>query len=209
MGRFTRTYISWIWVAVCGLCTSAYAADVREARPTVVFRIVNNGQVAPEVVESARGYVEHIWSFAGIQVEWAEGEATSASSGNGLELTMVFVPESVAQTMNRPKDATGFAISNDGEGVRRAYVFVERVAAQADVVVHKKTELKEKDAKGMILGQVIAHEAGHLMLPHDSHSPRGIMQARMGMDSFDQARRGALLFMPEQTKLIHTAIARR
>ena len=53
-------------------------------------------------------------------------------TANGkLDLTMIFVPESVAQIMNRPKEATGFAVSNDGRGCRRAYIFVERVAQQA------------------------------------------------------------------------------
>src|SRR5262245_29850612 len=118
MARFTRTFISWIGVVLCGICSSAYAADVREPRPTLVFKIVNDGQVPQEVVDSAKGYVEHIWGHAGIQIEWADG-VEGNGSGN-LELTMVFVPESVAQTMNRPKEATGFAVSNDGQGLRRA-----------------------------------------------------------------------------------------
>ena len=104
---------SWLWalhLSVWGL---------KEYRPTLVFRIVNGGQVPQEVVETAKTHVEHIYGHSGIQVEWVDGdEANQPSNGNGkLDLTMIFVPESVAQIMNRPKEATGFAVSNDGGAV--------------------------------------------------------------------------------------------
>ena len=209
MARFSRSDFNWIWVAVVvilGFCTPAYG-DVKESRPTLVFRIINDGQVPQAVVEAAKAHVERIYSRSGIQVEWFDADgANQPSTGNAkLDLTMIFVSESVAQTMNRPKEATGFAISNDGQGPRRAYIFVERVEHQA-VVVHQKSSIDEKAAKGLILGHVIAHEAGHLMLPHDSHSPRGIMQARLGMDSIEQAARGGLLFTPDQTKQIRAVV---
>jgi hypothetical protein len=213
MARISRTYISWIWVAVVLIyasCTPAYG-DVKEPRLTLVFRIINDGQVAQEVVNLAKVRVEQIYGHAGIQIEWSEGaDVNQPSTGSGkLDLTMVFVPESVAQTMNRPNEATGFAISNDGQGIRRAYIFVERVAQQAVFVNRQENMLSEKNAKALILGQVIAHEAGHLMLPHDSHSARGIMQARLGMDSLKQATRGGLLFTAEQTKQIRTVLISR
>jgi hypothetical protein len=211
MARFSTRYFNWIWVAVAvcyGSCTSAYG-DREESQPTLVFRVVNDGQVSQEVVETAKAHVEHIYGHSGIQVEWSDAdEANPASNGNGkLDLTIVFVPESVAQTMGRTKEATGFAASNDGQGLRRAYIFVERVAQQA-VVVHRNSTLEEKTAKGLILGEVIAHEAGHLMLPYNSHSPRGIMQARLNLDSVEQGRRGILLFTPDQTKVIRAILSR-
>ena len=200
MARFSRSYFSWIWVGVVvcyGFCNSAYG-DRKESQPTLVFRIVNDGQVPQDVVEKAKAHVKGVYGHSGIRVEWSDADEANRPSNGKLDLTMIFVPESVAQTMGRPKEATGFAVSNDGQGCRRAYIFVERVAQQA-VVVHHNNGLEEKTAKGLILGHVMAHEAGHLMLPHGSHSARGIMQARMGMDSVEQASRGNLLFTPDQT----------
>jgi hypothetical protein len=210
MSRFSTIYFR-IWVAIVvahAFCTGANA-DVVESRPTLVFRIINDGQIPEEIVETAKTHVEHIYDRSGIQVEWFEGDAARMSKVNGkLDLTMIFVPESVAQTMNRPKDATGFAVSNDGQGLRRAYIFVERVGRQA-AVVHHKSSLEEKAAKGLILGEVIAHEAGHLMLPHDSHSARGIMQARLNLNTIEQGLRGSLLFTPEQAKQIRGVLVSR
>jgi len=213
MARTSRNQFSWIWVAVViisGFFTPAYSNAI-ESRPTLVFRIVNDGRVPQEVVEVAKVQVEHIYAHSGIQVEWSDVDPASQPSNNDgkLNLTMVFVPESVAQIMNRPKGATGFAISNNGEGLRRAYVFVERVDNEAVQMHQKRSEVLEKDAKGLVLAEVIAHEAGHLLLPHDSHSPNGIMQATLGMDSFERARRGTLLFNPEQTKQIRSLLLSR
>jgi hypothetical protein len=212
MACVSESYFSWIWVALVmmyGTCIPALG-DAREPGPTLVFRIINDGLVAQEVVESAKAYVEHIYGNSGIKVEWFnENQASQAWSGNGkLELTMVFAPNSMAQIINRPKEATGFAVSNDGQGPRRAYIFVEQVAEQANVV-HSKRSLGTKKAKALILGYVMAHEAGHLMLPHGSHSPLGIMQARFGMDSVELAKRGNLFFTPDQARQIRTVVLSR
>jgi hypothetical protein len=150
----------------------------------------------------------NIYRRSGIQVEWSEGDALRCPKVNGkLDLTMIFASESVAGTMNQPKDVTGFAVSNDGQGLRRAYVFVERVARQALVIQHR-TSLEEKAAKGLILGEVIAHEAGHLMLPRNTHSPHGIMQARLNLNTIEQGLRGSLVFTPEQAKQIRGVLSR-
>jgi hypothetical protein len=50
----------------------------------------------------------------------------------------------------------------------------------------------------LLLGHVIAHEIGHVMLASNAHSPIGIMRARWGHDEFDLAAMGHLGFNPRQ-----------
>lgn len=50
----------------------------------------------------------------------------------------------------------------------------------------------------VILGCVIAHETGHLLLGPNSHSPTGIMQSQWERKQLRQAMMGGLLFNPEQ-----------
>ena len=52
----------------------------------------------------------------------------------------------------------------------------------------------------MILGCVIAHELGHLLLGSNSHSDEGIMQPRWDPNQVRQLMMGTLLFTPEQSK---------
>jgi hypothetical protein len=54
----------------------------------------------------------------------------------------------------------------------------------------------------IILGCVIAHELGHLLLGSNSHSGSGVMQPRWERKQLRQAMTNALLFTPEQSKLI-------
>lgn len=52
----------------------------------------------------------------------------------------------------------------------RAYIFSHRVAR---IAINYKTSV------GYVLGKVIAHEVGHLVLPEHGHSKTGIMSALM------------------------------
>ena len=51
-----------------------------------------------------------------------------------------------------------------------------------------------------ILGSVMAHELGHLLLGSNSHAPTGIMRARWQGEELSRAARGSLLFTAEQSE---------
>jgi hypothetical protein len=61
----------------------------------------------------------------------------------------------------------------------------------------------------IILGCVIAHEIGHLLLGLNSHSASGIMQGNWERGQIRKAMTGTLLFTPEQAKLIRGETQRR
>jgi len=54
----------------------------------------------------------------------------------------------------------------------------------------------------IILGRVMAHEVGHLLLPPNSHSPIGIMRAHV-----DFSQVGVNTFTNDQVSILHSAIA--
>ena len=60
------------------------------------------------------------------------------------------------------------------------------------------------DAEGgklqIILGCIIAHELGHLLLGSNSHSDTGIMLARWEVNQLRQLMMGGLLFTPGESK---------
>jgi hypothetical protein len=200
-----------IWIVagilsnVC-MCT-AILADSIESKLVLVFRIVNSAQVSEEVLNQAQQHAEKIYWKSGIRIEWLIGNEISETlvSNRRLTLRIHLVNDDVARRLRRPDHETGFAISNDGQGARCAYVFVERTEHQAEMVARLKSLNKER-ADALVLGYVIAHEAGHLMLAHDSHTITGIMRARMDMTSVELALQGRLLFQPEQSKLIQLAL---
>jgi hypothetical protein len=61
----------------------------------------------------------------------------------------------------------------------------------------------------IILGCVIAHEVGHLLLGLNSHTSAGVMQPRWERKQVRQAMTGVLLFTHEQSKLVQAEAKRR
>jgi hypothetical protein len=57
-----------------------------------------------------------------------------------------------------------------------------------------------------ILGSVIAHEMGHLLLGSNAHAISGIMRAQWGIDELLRIIMGALVFLPEQSKRMRARI---
>ncbi len=56
-----------------------------------------------------------------------------------------------------------------------------------------------------ILGHVIAHEMGHLFLPHDSHTLRGVMRGRLDHAQWEGTANG-LAFTRDQAELIRSTV---
>jgi len=58
---------------------------------------------------------------------------------------------------------------------------------------------------GLVLGHVIAHELGHLLLQRATHSAAGLMRATLDLQL---AQQGRLLFTAAEGQAIRAAIAR-
>jgi hypothetical protein len=205
IGRFCIWMAAGI-IANTLISTNSLAHSV-EPKPVLVFRIVNSAHVPGEVLAHAGDHVENIFGKSGIRVQWLTGNNTPATMNSTwrIQLTILLVPEDMALRLGRPDHETGFAISSNGKGARCAYVFVGRARNQADMAARLGL-LTDAQADGLILGYVIAHEAGHLMLPPGSHTITGIMRAKMDMASIELALQGRLIFQPEQTQFMQTAL---
>ena len=59
----------------------------------------------------------------------------------------------------------------------------------------------------LVLGCVIAHELGHLLLGAHPHSITGIMQAHWGIEQTRLALMLRLFFLPEEARIMHANIA--
>ena len=60
-----------------------------------------------------------------------------------------------------------------------------------------------------VLGAVIAHELGHVLLGTRSHAPTGIMARRLGSREMAAAARGELRFLRAEADQIRVAVERR
>jgi hypothetical protein len=201
-----------------GLTASAQAGDAEPGlRITLLVR--NYAEVPEKTLRQAEKEMTTIFHQLGIDTSWhhipaPSGERRSNSSSTptvptpGLQLRIHIL----SQTMARPLEERfangdhvfGVAPRTEDNPGRLVYIFYHRV----EELVQKQWLLEYTDR---ILGLVIAHEIGHLLLPSNSHTKTGIMRANWYFPSkvdFLLATSGNLGFTPQQAKLIHKVVKR-
>jgi hypothetical protein len=120
---------------------------------------------------------------------------------DATHFVLVVLPERMARKLATAPWQFGLAVLNhEGRFPTHAYVFLHRAVDLA------KNELAPWTG---ILGQLIAHELGHLLLGTNSHFLVGIMRATWRAAEIKQALMGNLVFTPEQVNQIRADLQRR
>ena len=91
-----------------------------------------------------------------------------------------------------------------------AFLSVEGTGAYGDVFYDSAEKLDQDWHVGLarVLGHVMAHELGHLLLGSNAHSRLGIMCPTWHAHELHLASRGALLFSEDQARLMRERLAR-
>lgn len=196
-------------ILVCGAAMAAYAgiaAGPHSAAPVIAPQaltvvVSNQAAVPDDDLERALSVATRIFRSAALDVEWitleefaglapAETDAFAAYAASVVHVR--FVEEAAP-----PVDARRHLLGSVPSGSSVAYVFADRVAAQ---VLHRQTPA------GMLLGHVIAHEVGHVLLGPGAHARSGIMRARL---HHTDVTSGHLSFDPAQAVAIRRSTAAR
>jgi hypothetical protein len=169
----------------------------------VTVSVYNDAQVPLDVLARAEQQAEKIFSRAGLDVTWLRcthiNSGVRAAACNGFDVPSHVAVRIIAQTPSSKSDAAfGVAfLAPDGTG-RYSDVFWKRAQG---LHVNSNVDL------GGILGSVIAHEMGHLLLGSNAHAISGIMRAHWESDELHRIAMGTLMFLPEQSKRMHARIA--
>jgi predicted SprT family Zn-dependent metalloprotease len=75
---------------------------------------------------------------------------------------------------------------------------------QPAVQLHKELSVRLAD----VMGGVVAHEIGHLLLGSHAHASTGIMRAQWRGEDLHKLVKGELLFTAEQAAQMRTTVAR-
>ena len=146
--------------------SNADASDDNDL-PSAIVRLDNLAAVPPDYLAFAEGRAGDVFGRIGVQVTWID-EETAARDHIRPPFTVILIKSGPELAMRESiVDALGFA----DPSVSRAHVIYDRVEALTS---------RSQRSAASLLGDVIAHELGHLMLPGPGHSARGIM--RSGVD---------------------------
>lgn len=158
-----KALLMMLAVAITG---TAWAGD-----RTVTACLGRDARVSAELQWLAQGYATRLYKAIGVELRWdrrcdaAEKAGLSTPNGNNphvisMEWASVAPPNASpkAYAAARPFQTTGTRIT----------LFVDRL----------KPVLEEPSLGAAVLGHVLAHEIGHVLLGHDGHSEKGLMKAR-------------------------------
>jgi hypothetical protein len=188
---------TWMLAASAGV-----AASQPHDASTFAVVVHDYAHTSPADLNVARQVVLRIFHDAGIETAWvqfgtdafAQAEATYPGGPDAFVQSAIFVNLQAVDRQARD-DAKTEVLGRAAPGTHFAWIFCQRVNA---------TAAQNRQSSGELLGHVIAHEIGHLLLPSGAHSPNGIMAAVMDLDLVQQ---GGLHFLGRQPELIRARLA--
>jgi hypothetical protein len=177
------------------------------ATPGQTVRIYDLAKVPGATLEHALLVAGRILEAAGFQASWQPG-SVSAPEGRLIDYS-VLNPSPSRSPAERPylvvalqagnpdtvwPGCMGFALPQAREGAH-AIIYYDRVE-QLCVASDIAPDL------GTILGAVIAHELGHVLMGSEEHSPTGLMKAQWGPKELRLLSCNRLQFTPENKRAI-------
>jgi hypothetical protein len=160
--------------------------------PQVTVSVYNDAQVSPDILSRAQQRATEIFSHSGLNVTWTgcipadknqdAGACTGGETPNRLVLRII--PRGASSTT-----AAAFGV---------AFLAADGTGRYSDVFWRRAQELHATSNVNVaaILGSVMAHEVGHLLLGSNAHAVSGIMRAQWQAAELRHINMGTLLFLP-------------
>jgi len=164
--------------------------------PQVTVSIYNDAQVPSDTLRRAEQQAARIFSRAGFDVTWLN--CTHVNSGRGAAAcNEIDAPGHLALRIT-----ARLASSTSDAAFGVAFLAADGTGRYSDVFWKRAQELHANSNVdlGEILGSVMAHEMGHLLLGSNAHAINGIMRAHWESGELSRIAMGTLLFLPEQAK---------
>ena len=215
--------IMFLWL----IAFPAWAETYADERPQMVVSVYNDADVSATVLEQAEQEAAKIFDRAGLDVVWkncapsgkhvgpdARSSPGSESDQAGLRPAGRVGAPAPTQSGTEALDCARFewpthlavrvlpqSRSSTNEVFGVAFLSAEGTGCYSDVFYDRATELHTNWNVGLadILGSVMAHELGHLLLGSNSHTSTGIMSARWQGEELRRLSRGGLSFTNEQS----------
>jgi hypothetical protein len=175
--------VTVVFAAVLVVGRTASAADSKDVVVTV--HVEDYACIgAPEWIR-VKQMVEDIFSEAGVWLSWAGPLRAPVQDWplDGMSRVAVVITNIQSPFAGDLAD-TADVLGRAAPQYSRAWVFANRIAAASATSTVDRTTL---------LARAIAHEIGHLLMPTESHSERGIMKGGLALTQV-----GFFGFTPEQ-----------
>lgn len=155
---------------------------------TIVLHVVNYAALRRDVLDVAMERVESVYTPIGVRIVWADGERSAEQrQGKRLHLNILLLSRDMAEKKISAEGIKDGVLGQAHVSGGRASIFCDRIATTPGALQYFPIPL----------GDIIAHEVGHLLLGANSHSRSGIMRAHVNvralpLQSFDKTQAGTI-----------------
>jgi len=223
MKGFSRTCLGLGFMMIGGFSWAAQPAEAQNAGPGLTVHVYNYAGVDTKSLANAEKTTTEIFRRLGVECRWAdvdldrkknhENQAGQESydPADISQIELALPPGTAAQSQTWAEDAMGLAAGR-GPDRTQIYVFYSKLQPFVRALINGQVDTINSDAYPsgpVIMGHVIAHELGHILLNLESHSPTGVMRADWNHKDLNDAARGLLNFTPQQAQAIRAEVARR
>ena len=207
-----RNLLAWLTAALSLACAQLSAASqCLPNRPAVTVQIRDSAHVKPKSLAKATELAGRMYKRAGIGIEWLgvvsqdvagprDAPTTENAQHSVAQLTIDIVTSSMAKRSGYADDVVGYvSVPPEGGMGRVGYVVYERI--------------KDVSAGGLastsdVLGIIIAHDVGRLILGAGSGTFSGIMTRMWDRDALQRVNPMSLSFTPPEVERLRAALDR-
>lgn len=185
-----RCCFAWKLIsALCWLGDRPSPAQMPEAKTQFIVGVYDYAEVPGDILVHAEQEAAEIFRRAGIRLQWVDcpvsrqqveklRSSCAQAEASGAHFLKI-LPQSMTARHSGSLHSFGYAVPP-----HFAYLFADRAQALAK---HGQYLLY------VIMGLVIAHELGHLILGEEMHSAAGIMREDLDLKDLRRAEEGILL----------------
>lgn len=193
---------------ICGVLIAAGVANAEESAAVIRVRLWNYAEVPPRTLADAKRHTSAILERARVRVEWAEcrlreGDGPKDSACllpvTPLDLQMRILDRRMAKRARSTRGCLGYALLTDG------------FDSVASVFFQRAVDLESGDliSQSSVLGAMMAHEIGHLLLDQGHHPDAGILRASWSKEDMRAIARSQLHFTDAEGQLMRSMVAQR
>lgn len=191
----------------CGVARASHAGT-KDELGTITIYVYDYAHAKPTVLLEAERAVAGILEKAGVETVWVDCPRDDASprslacvaSADPTHLILRVLPYSMSNRFRQAHgDAMGFAVLG-GRFNCDAWIFYDRV---------EDFSLEQQITLERLLGAVIAHELGHLLLGENVHASAGLMHGHWTSRELLEIESARIIFSDTESKRIQSGVIAR
>lgn len=204
MNQRFRRFPVLTFLFLASSCFGQEAPAAKVLGPEIHISVQNPANVPAELLAEAEAEVHRVFQQAGVETVWRNcSEKAEKSQPAGCHvvgstyLMLKILPDATSMQVRDRMDVLGVApLDANGVGFY-GYVFYDRIQQMAE----------KRKITSTLLGHVLSHEIGHLVLRSGTHSISGIMSGRWAGGELRKISEGAMFFDTRESRVMRDRLS--